>query len=159
MAAIRLYNFRRVLSLNRVRSNPDGVSAMVSEILEPLAVPVVAHERPVRTALQACQLQLPLGAVDLRHGFRHGRAPLGGLPRQVGGRGRRQIRRHRFLFQGLLLIPAERHARMAEASIQWNYTTILNIVFVAIAALLIWRFFTTGGPGMMAEMDKPRGRG
>ncbi|HSS49127.1 MAG TPA: permease [Thermoanaerobaculia bacterium] len=60
-----------------------------------------------------------------------------------------------FLFQALHLIPAERHARMAEASIRWNYTTVLNVVFAAVAALLVWRFFTTGGPKMIAGMDKP----
>ncbi|HEY0510932.1 MAG TPA: permease [Thermoanaerobaculia bacterium] len=58
-----------------------------------------------------------------------------------------------FLFQALHLIPAERHARIVEASVRWNYTTVLNIVFMAVAALLIWRFFRTGGPEMMAEMD------
>jgi uncharacterized membrane protein YraQ (UPF0718 family) len=60
-----------------------------------------------------------------------------------------------FLFQALHLIPAERHARMVEASIRWNYTTVLNIVFAAVAALLVWRFFRTGGPEMIAGMDDP----
>ena len=61
-----------------------------------------------------------------------------------------------FLFQALHLIPAERHAQMAEASVQWNYTTVLNIVFLCIAALLVWRFSTTGGPEMVAGMDGPQ---
>ena len=60
-----------------------------------------------------------------------------------------------FLFQALHLIPAERHARMVEASIRWNYTTVLNLVFAAVAALLVWRFFRTGGPQMVAGMDDP----
>jgi len=61
-----------------------------------------------------------------------------------------------FLFQALHLIPAERHAKLVEAAIRWNYTTVLNLVFAAVASLLIWRFFTTGGPQMVAGMDAPR---
>ena len=54
---------------------------------------------------------------------------------------------------GLLgLIPDERNARMVEASIQLNYTTVLNIVFLILAAVLVWRFLRTGGPGMLKEM-------
>ena len=54
---------------------------------------------------------------------------------------------------GLLgLIPEERNARVAEASIQLNYTTVLNIVFLILAAVLVWRFLRTGGPGMLNEM-------
>jgi uncharacterized membrane protein YraQ (UPF0718 family) len=54
---------------------------------------------------------------------------------------------------GLLgLIPEERNARVAEASIQLNYTTVLNIVFLILAAVLVWRFLRTGGPGMLKEM-------
>ena len=64
-----------------------------------------------------------------------------------------------FLFQALHLIPAERHAQMIEASIRWNYTTVLNLVFLSIAALLIWRFFTTGGPAMVSGMDEPHAHG
>jgi uncharacterized protein len=44
-----------------------------------------------------------------------------------------------------------------------NYTTVLNIIFLAVAALLLWRFFTTGGTEMLRMMnkmpDKPRHRG
>jgi uncharacterized protein len=54
---------------------------------------------------------------------------------------------------GLLgLIPDERNARVVEASIQLNYTTVLNIVFLILAAVLVWRFLRTGGPGMLKEM-------
>jgi uncharacterized membrane protein YraQ (UPF0718 family) len=63
------------------------------------------------------------------------------------------------IFQALHLVPAERHARIVEASIQWNYTTVLNIIFLAVAALLLWRFFTTGGPDMVREMDRPTKQG
>ena len=59
------------------------------------------------------------------------------------------------LFQALHLVPAERHARIVEASIRWNYTTALNVIFLVIAAALLWRFFTTGGPQMVKVMDRP----
>ena len=58
-----------------------------------------------------------------------------------------------FLFQGLGLIPQHRAARIVETSITFNYTTVLNIVFLALAAFLIVRFLRTGGPKMMAHMD------
>ncbi len=58
------------------------------------------------------------------------------------------------VFQALHLVPRERHAKIVEASISMNYTTILNIVFLALAALLLWRFFTTGGMKMLRMMDK-----
>ena len=58
-----------------------------------------------------------------------------------------------FLFQALHLIPAQRHAMVMEAAIRWNYTTVLNLAFLAVAALLIWRFFTTGGPKMISGME------
>ncbi len=58
-----------------------------------------------------------------------------------------------FLFQGLGLIPQHRAAQIVETSITFNYTTVLNIIFVALAAFLVVRFLTTGGPKMMAHMD------
>jgi uncharacterized membrane protein YraQ (UPF0718 family) len=58
-----------------------------------------------------------------------------------------------FLFQALHLIPTEHRPLVMEAAIRWNYTTVLNLVFLAVAGLLIWRFFTTGGPKMMAKME------
>jgi uncharacterized membrane protein YraQ (UPF0718 family) len=58
-----------------------------------------------------------------------------------------------FLFQGLGLVPSHRNARIVEMSISLNYTTVLNIIFLSIAALLLTRFFKTGGPRMMAHME------
>jgi uncharacterized membrane protein YraQ (UPF0718 family) len=57
-----------------------------------------------------------------------------------------------FLFGGLGLIPTERHAKVVEETIQWNYTTILNIVFLRLAAGLLYRFVTTGGIPMLRMM-------
>jgi uncharacterized membrane protein YraQ (UPF0718 family) len=53
------------------------------------------------------------------------------------------------------LVPHEHKARIVEASIQWNYTTILNIVFGVLSALLVLRFFRTGGLEMLRMMNKP----
>src|SRR5947208_13276657 len=58
-----------------------------------------------------------------------------------------------FLFQALGLIPSQRGAQIVETSISFNYTTVLNIIFLAIAAFLLVRFFRTGGPKMMSHME------
>lgn len=59
------------------------------------------------------------------------------------------------LFALLHLTPQTRNVTVLEAAIRWNYTTILNIVFLAIALLLIWRFLRTGGPAMLRMMNRP----
>lgn len=59
------------------------------------------------------------------------------------------------VFKGLHLLPTGRHARIIEASFQWNYTTILNIGFLILALALIIRFFRSGGPEMLKMMDRP----
>lgn len=53
------------------------------------------------------------------------------------------------------LVPAQRNARVVEASITWNYTTWLNIAFIALAVLLVVRFAKTGGPEMLRMMSRP----
>jgi uncharacterized membrane protein YraQ (UPF0718 family) len=60
-----------------------------------------------------------------------------------------------FLFDALGLIPTSRHARVVEAGITFNYTTVLNIVFLALAAFLVVRFLRTGGPAMLRMMGNP----
>jgi len=57
-----------------------------------------------------------------------------------------------FLFGALGLVPAERAAKVAEQGIQWNYTTILNIIFLLLAAGLLVRFFRSGGGPMLKIM-------
>jgi uncharacterized membrane protein YraQ (UPF0718 family) len=59
-----------------------------------------------------------------------------------------------FLFEALHLIPQHGGARMMMESVRWNYTSILNIIFLAITGLLLWRFLRTGGPEMLRMMDK-----
>jgi uncharacterized membrane protein YraQ (UPF0718 family) len=53
------------------------------------------------------------------------------------------------------LVPQQRSAQVIETQIAWNYTTWLNIVFLGLAALLVWRFLKTGGPQMLRMMNQP----
>jgi uncharacterized protein len=62
------------------------------------------------------------------------------------------------LFQALGFVPEERNAKIVEASVTWNYTTVLNIIFLGLAAVLVWRFVRTGGLPMLRMMDKPTGQ-
>ena len=63
-----------------------------------------------------------------------------------------------FLFQGLGLTPTERNAKVVTARVTWNYSTYLNIVFLAVAALLVWRYFRRGGGwSMLKMMNEPMG--
>ena len=57
-----------------------------------------------------------------------------------------------FLFGGLGLIPATRNAKVGDIGVQWNYTTVLNIVFLLLAAALLVRFFRSGGGPMLKMM-------
>jgi hypothetical protein len=59
------------------------------------------------------------------------------------------------LFAAVGLVPKERAARVVEASVTWNYTTILNLVFLTVAAVLVVRFLRTGGPAMLKMMGGP----
>ena len=60
-----------------------------------------------------------------------------------------------FLFGIFHLIPTTRNALVLDAAVSWNYTTILNIIFLLLAAALVWRFSRTGGPMMLKMMNKP----
>jgi len=58
-----------------------------------------------------------------------------------------------FVFGPLGLIPSgARHAKVGSGSPTWNYTTWLNIAFLLLAAVLVWRFFRTGGREMLSMM-------
>jgi len=48
----------------------------------------------------------------------------------------------------------DRGLLLASQPVTWNYTTWLNIVFLGLAALLVWRFLKTGGPEMLRMMNK-----
>src|SRR3954451_9337311 len=51
------------------------------------------------------------------------------------------------------LVPAARSAQITEASVAFNYTTVLNVIFLALAAGLVARFVKTGGMPMLRMMD------
>src|SRR6266704_2430204 len=58
-----------------------------------------------------------------------------------------------FVFGPLGLIPdGPRNANVGDDGVRWNYTTVLNIVFLLLAAALVWRFFATGGRAMLKMM-------
>jgi uncharacterized membrane protein YraQ (UPF0718 family) len=63
------------------------------------------------------------------------------------------------IFGAVRLVPAQRNARVVEASISWDYTTWLNIAFLILAGLLVWRFLKTGGPAMLRMMNRPAAMG
>jgi uncharacterized membrane protein YraQ (UPF0718 family) len=58
-----------------------------------------------------------------------------------------------FLFGALHLIPEQRSIQIMEESIHWNYTTVLNVIFLTLAAVLVIRFLRTGGPEMLRMMS------
>jgi uncharacterized membrane protein YraQ (UPF0718 family) len=58
------------------------------------------------------------------------------------------------LFGALGLIPQARNALVAEPSLTLNYTTVLNVLFLALAGLLLIRAWRTGGFAMLAMMDR-----
>jgi uncharacterized membrane protein YraQ (UPF0718 family) len=55
------------------------------------------------------------------------------------------------------LVPTgPRHAKVTDAGITWNYTTVLNVIFLALAAVLVARYFRRGGGvAMLRMMNKP----
>jgi uncharacterized membrane protein YraQ (UPF0718 family) len=61
------------------------------------------------------------------------------------------------LFEALGLVPETRNAKVVEASFTLNYTTVLNVVFLVLAALLVVRFLRTKGPEMLRTMSSPPG--
>jgi uncharacterized membrane protein YraQ (UPF0718 family) len=57
------------------------------------------------------------------------------------------------IFGLLRLVPTgARNASIGQDGISWNYTSVLNIIFLLLAGILLWRFFTTGGRAMLAMM-------
>jgi hypothetical protein len=58
------------------------------------------------------------------------------------------------VFTALGLVPAHRALRISEIAISFNYTTVLNVIFLLLAAVLVRRFLRTGGPKMLRMMDK-----
>jgi uncharacterized membrane protein YraQ (UPF0718 family) len=60
-----------------------------------------------------------------------------------------------FVFGALGIIPTNRDVAAITEGISWNYTTILNIIFLLLAAILVIRFIRTGGLPMLRMMNRP----
>ena len=60
-----------------------------------------------------------------------------------------------FLFEALGIIPSNRNIAAITEGVQWNYTSILNIIFLVLAAILVIRFIRTGGIPMLRMMNTP----
>ncbi len=60
-----------------------------------------------------------------------------------------------FLFAALRIIPQNRNVVALTEGIHWNYTTVLNIIFLVLAAILVIRFIRTGGVSMLKMMNRP----
>jgi hypothetical protein len=66
------------------------------------------------------------------------------------------------VFGGLGLVPSRASAKIPDQGVSWDYTTWLNIVFLAVAAALVVRFTRTGGAAMLRMMGgapEPAGDG
>jgi uncharacterized membrane protein YraQ (UPF0718 family) len=61
------------------------------------------------------------------------------------------------LFGALGLVPHERNALVVEPSLSLNYTTVLDVLFLALAGVLLIRAWRTGGFAMLAMMDAKAG--
>ncbi len=59
------------------------------------------------------------------------------------------------LFGAFGIIPSSRTVGAVTAGIRWNYTSVLNLLFLSLAAALVVRFLRTGGPAMLRMMDQP----
>src|SRR5713226_4096829 len=58
-----------------------------------------------------------------------------------------------FLFDALGIIPQNRNVAAITEGMQWNYTSILNIIFLILAAVFVIRFIRTGGLPMLRMMN------
>jgi uncharacterized membrane protein YraQ (UPF0718 family) len=56
------------------------------------------------------------------------------------------------VFSGLGLVPGHDSAKVPDDGVSWDYTTWLNIVFLALALVLTVRFVRTGGVAMLRMM-------
>jgi hypothetical protein len=129
------------------RRNPDRIDAEPDEIIEPVSnaieiaysIAIRILKRP-RVDLVNCASLPPM--IHYESYVRHLAMAVAALIVEVS-------------FAALGLIPAEHLARVVEAAITWNYTTWFNIVFLALATMLVWRFLRTGGVEMLQMMNRP----
>jgi uncharacterized membrane protein YraQ (UPF0718 family) len=65
-----------------------------------------------------------------------------------------------WIFLALHLTPHAHAAEMAmDMGFHWDHTAVLNLIFLAMAAVLLWRFFRSGGAGMLRHMNEPMEEG
>ncbi len=57
------------------------------------------------------------------------------------------------VFGALRSIPTQRDVAVFTTGPSLDYTTVLNVVFLLLAAAMVWRFLRTGGPDMLKMMD------
>jgi hypothetical protein len=64
-------------------------------------------------------------------------------------------------FSSVGLTPSSRHAKVESASSAFTLgvTSYLDIAALAVSAILVWRFFRSGGGPMLKMMDEPMGEG
>ncbi len=58
------------------------------------------------------------------------------------------------LFGALGLTPTSRNVVAITQGVTLNYTAMLNLLFLALSAILLWRFLRTGGPAMLRMMNE-----
>jgi uncharacterized membrane protein YraQ (UPF0718 family) len=59
------------------------------------------------------------------------------------------------IFTAAGIVPTARHSVLASAGVTWNYTTYLNIIFVAVFALLYWTYRNAGRLGGGSGSGEP----
>jgi len=59
------------------------------------------------------------------------------------------------LFQWIGIVPSHHPVTALVSGPTLNYTSVLNVIFLAIMALLAWRFLRTGGLEMLRMMERP----
>jgi uncharacterized protein len=65
-----------------------------------------------------------------------------------------------WVFYVLHLSPDAHGGAMAmEEGFRWDHTAVLNMLFLALAAVLIWEFLRKGGAGMLRHMNEPMEEG
>jgi uncharacterized membrane protein YraQ (UPF0718 family) len=65
-----------------------------------------------------------------------------------------------WIFVALHLTPHAHAAQMAmDMDVRCDHTAVLNVVFLVLAAVLLWRFFRSGGAGMLRHMNEPMDEG
>lgn len=59
------------------------------------------------------------------------------------------------IFHALGIVPTDRNVTVFQSGPSWNYTTLLNLLFLAVTSILAIRFLRTGGPEMLKAMEEP----